>query len=109
MSRSRLGVSRGRCGWGGGVVSTVWLPLWPRGCLWPWPYLCISRDSWRRTAKCRRQRAADGELALASERTFLYQNRVIFAERELNDNTPHRAEQLLDECPRTSGAGNGTI
>jgi eukaryotic-like serine/threonine-protein kinase len=39
------------------------------------------------------------EGALARERTFLYQNRVIFAERALNDNTPDRAEELLDECP----------
>src|SRR5262249_26428641 len=28
-------------------------------------------------------------------------NRVIFAERALNDNTPDRAEELLDECPPT--------
>ncbi|WP_165073584.1 protein kinase domain-containing protein [Paludisphaera rhizosphaerae] len=37
--------------------------------------------------------------AFARERTFLYENRVLFADRELNDNTPHRAEQMLDECP----------
>jgi WD40 repeat protein len=39
------------------------------------------------------------EAALASERTFLYQNRIMFADRELNDNSPHNAEELLDECP----------
>jgi WD40 repeat protein len=37
--------------------------------------------------------------ALASELSLLYQNRIIFAERELNDNNPVRAEELLDECP----------
>jgi WD40 repeat protein/serine/threonine protein kinase len=49
-------------------------------------------------AEVNRQRGI-AEVALANERTFLYQNRVIFAERELNDNNPHRAEQFLDECP----------
>jgi WD40 repeat protein/serine/threonine protein kinase len=49
-------------------------------------------------AEVERQRGI-AEGALASERTFLYQNRVIFAERALNDNTPDRAEELLDECP----------
>ena len=39
------------------------------------------------------------DAALSRELTFLYQNRIIFAERELNDNTPYRAEALLDECP----------
>jgi WD40 repeat protein len=42
---------------------------------------------------------AEKDAALARELTFLYQNRIIFAERELNDNNPHRAEKLLDECP----------
>src|SRR5262249_48153616 len=49
-------------------------------------------------AEVERQRGI-AEAALASERTFLYQNRIIIAERELNDNNPHRAEELLDECP----------
>jgi WD40 repeat protein/serine/threonine protein kinase len=40
------------------------------------------------------------EGALARELTFLYQNRIIFAERELNENNTYRAERLLDECPR---------
>jgi hypothetical protein len=40
------------------------------------------------------------EQALARELSLLYQNRIIFAERELNDNNPHRAEALLVECPR---------
>jgi WD40 repeat protein/serine/threonine protein kinase len=39
------------------------------------------------------------EAALARERTFKYQNSIIAAERELNDNKPQRAEELLDECP----------
>jgi WD40 repeat protein/serine/threonine protein kinase len=39
------------------------------------------------------------EDALARERDFLYQNRVIFAERELHDNNPHRADELLEQCP----------
>jgi eukaryotic-like serine/threonine-protein kinase len=39
------------------------------------------------------------EVALAGERRFLYYNRVTFAERELDDNNPFRAEPLLDECP----------
>jgi WD40 repeat protein len=39
------------------------------------------------------------EAALARELTFLYQNRIMFAERELNDNTPHHAAALLEECP----------
>src|SRR5262249_3439423 len=37
--------------------------------------------------------------ALARERTFLYQNRINFAASALEDNTPHRTEELLDECP----------
>jgi WD40 repeat protein/serine/threonine protein kinase len=45
------------------------------------------------------QQRGIAERALANERTFLYQNRIMFAERELNDNSPHRAEELLDECP----------
>jgi WD40 repeat protein len=39
------------------------------------------------------------EAALDRERTFKYQNSIITAERELNDNNPQRAEELLDECP----------
>jgi WD40 repeat protein len=39
------------------------------------------------------------DAALARELTFLYQNRVLFAERELNDNNVKAVEQLLDECP----------
>src|SRR5262249_28004249 len=39
------------------------------------------------------------EVALGKEQAFLYENRILFADRELNENTPHRAEQLLDECP----------
>ena len=35
----------------------------------------------------------------SNERAFLYANRVIFAQRELSDHNPYRAEQLLDECP----------
>jgi WD40 repeat protein/serine/threonine protein kinase len=42
---------------------------------------------------------AEKDAALARELNFLYLNRVIFAERELNDNNPYRAESLLDECP----------
>jgi WD40 repeat protein len=42
---------------------------------------------------------AEKDAALARELNFLYQNRVIFAERALYDNTPDRAEELLDECP----------
>ena len=49
-------------------------------------------------AEVSRQRGI-AEAALAGERTFLYQNRVTFAERALNDNSPDRAEELLDECP----------
>ncbi len=45
-----------------------------------------------------RQRSI-AEGALAGELRFLYYNRVTFAERELNDNNPYHAEQLLDECP----------
>jgi WD40 repeat protein/serine/threonine protein kinase len=37
--------------------------------------------------------------ALSNERAFLYTNRVVFAQRELNDHNPHRAEALLEECP----------
>jgi WD40 repeat protein len=37
--------------------------------------------------------------ALDRERRFLYYNRVTFADRELKDNNPYRAEGLLDECP----------
>ena len=44
-----------------------------------------------------RRTIAEG--ALAGERRFLYYNRVTFAERQMNDNDPYRAEQLLDECP----------
>jgi WD40 repeat protein len=42
---------------------------------------------------------AEKDAALARELTFLYQNRIIFAEREMNDNNPHRVEELLSECP----------
>jgi WD40 repeat protein len=42
---------------------------------------------------------AIAETALASERRFLYYNRVLFADRELQDNNPYRAEELLDQCP----------
>jgi eukaryotic-like serine/threonine-protein kinase len=38
------------------------------------------------------------EQALGSERSFLYQNRVLFAQRELDDNDVERTEQLLSEC-----------
>jgi tRNA A-37 threonylcarbamoyl transferase component Bud32/sugar lactone lactonase YvrE len=40
------------------------------------------------------------DAALAHELTFLYENRIVLAERALNDNTPQRVEQLLDECPK---------
>ncbi len=49
-------------------------------------------------AEVDRQRTI-AEGALAGERRFLYYNRVTFAERQMNDNDPYRAEQLLDECP----------
>ena len=49
-------------------------------------------------AEVDRQRTI-AEQALAGERGFLYVNRVTFAERQMNDNNPYRAEQLLDECP----------
>jgi WD40 repeat protein len=39
------------------------------------------------------------QAAYDREMMFLYQNRIVFAERELYDNTPHRADALLDECP----------
>jgi WD40 repeat protein/serine/threonine protein kinase len=42
---------------------------------------------------------AEKDAALARELTFKYQNNVIAAERELNDNNPQRAEELLDDCP----------
>jgi WD40 repeat protein len=42
---------------------------------------------------------AEKDAALARELNFLYQNRILFAERELSDNNPHRAEKALDECP----------
>ena len=49
-------------------------------------------------AEVDRQRTI-AEGALAGELRFLYYNRVTFAEREMNDNNPYHAEQLLDECP----------
>ena len=49
-------------------------------------------------AEADRQRTI-AEGALAGELRFLYYNRVTFAEREMNDNNPYHAEQLLDECP----------
>jgi serine/threonine protein kinase len=45
-----------------------------------------------------RQRGV-AQVALENERTFLYTNRVIFAQRELEDHHPERASQLLEECP----------
>jgi eukaryotic-like serine/threonine-protein kinase len=50
----------------------------------------------RRSAESQRGIA---EGALAREQTFFYENRVLFAQRELDDNDVGRAEQLLDECP----------
>jgi WD40 repeat protein/serine/threonine protein kinase len=49
-------------------------------------------------AETERQRG-NAEAALARELTFRYQNLIISAERELNENATHRAEALLDECP----------
>jgi WD40 repeat protein/serine/threonine protein kinase len=40
------------------------------------------------------------EEALASEQTFLHQNRILGAQGELDENNPHEAEALLDECPQ---------
>ena len=37
--------------------------------------------------------------AYAKELIFLYQNRLVFADRVLRDNNPHRALELLSECP----------
>ncbi len=37
--------------------------------------------------------------SLENERRFLYENRVIFADRVLHENNTRRAEALLDECP----------
>jgi hypothetical protein len=45
------------------------------------------------------QQRGIAEAALRSERTFLYTNRITFAEKELNDNNVFHAEKLLDECP----------
>jgi hypothetical protein len=42
---------------------------------------------------------AEKDAALARELIVLYQNRVIFAERALDDNNVKAAEQMLDECP----------
>jgi WD40 repeat protein len=42
--------------------------------------------------------------ALASEKTQLYFNRILLAEREWRGNNVVRARQLLDECPRESRA-----
>jgi WD40 repeat protein len=39
------------------------------------------------------------QAAYNRELTFLYYNRLIFADRELQDNNPNRAEELLGECP----------
>jgi WD40 repeat protein len=50
-------------------------------------------------AEVSRQRGI-AEVALNNERTFLYTNRVMFAQRELSDHNPYRAEQLLEECPQ---------
>jgi roadblock/LC7 domain-containing protein len=49
-----------------------------------------------RYAESQRDRA---ETALAKELNFLYQNRLIFADRVFEDNNPHRALELLGECP----------
>jgi hypothetical protein len=49
-------------------------------------------------AEVDRQRGI-AESALTSERTFLYQNRVLFAQRELDENNVKSAEGLLGECP----------
>jgi WD40 repeat protein len=49
-------------------------------------------------AEVERQRGI-AEGALESERTFLYTNRVLFAQRELAEYNPRRAEELLEECP----------
>jgi WD40 repeat protein/serine/threonine protein kinase len=49
-------------------------------------------------AEVTRQRGI-AEVALAGERRFLYQNRVLFAQRELDENNLDAAEALLDTCP----------
>jgi WD40 repeat protein/serine/threonine protein kinase len=43
---------------------------------------------------------AEKDAALARELTFLYQNRILFAQGELEENNPDEAEALLDECPQ---------
>jgi hypothetical protein len=49
-------------------------------------------------AEVERQRGI-AEEALSNERTFLYQNRVLFAQRELEGDNVKSAETLLAECP----------
>ena len=41
------------------------------------------------------------------ELTFLYLNRIQFAQGELDENNPDEAESLLDECPQDRATGNG--
>jgi eukaryotic-like serine/threonine-protein kinase len=54
-------------------------------------------------AEVERQRGI-AEGALARERIFLYQNRVLFAQGELDENNVDATEALLDECPRDQRA-----
>jgi WD40 repeat protein len=39
------------------------------------------------------------DAALSREQTFLYENRVLFAQREIEEDNLDMAEALLDECP----------
>ena len=66
-------------------------------------FVSLAFHSQLRTAHAetdRQRTIAEG--ALAREQRFLIYNRIIFAEGELTNNNPYRAEQLLDECPQES-------
>ena len=51
--------------------------------------------------------AADQERKRAER--FLYFHRMALAEREWSANNIDRVERLLDDCPRPSADGSGTI
>jgi WD40 repeat protein len=56
----------------------------------------IDAEAQRKVAETQRGIA---EQALSNEQTFLYQNRILYARRHLEDNDVRSAEESLSECP----------